>query len=462
MTPTKEAYDLLQQGSIAFAAMERAGVRIDVQLLDKTIGRIRKRIAGEQDRLRADPVYDHWRKQYGQAINLGSRLQLGEVLFNTMGVPYPGEEVRGKSGRLKVDKTALEKLDMPFAKRFIKVEELKKLLSTHLMGIKRELQGDRLRAFFNLNTTVTYRPSGDQPNLLNVPIREPRLAKLIRPLFIARDGHQLLELDLWSAEVCVAACYHRDPRMLQYLWDGFDFHKQLASRCYKTPVEEVSKPMRQTAKSYFVFAEFYGDYYVKCAKSLWEQIAHQGLATAPGVPLYDHLRAAGIRGLGAVTGRDRPPAHSFTRHIMEVEEYLWNQEFPVYRDWRVAWYKQYLKRGWFPTHTGFVCRGLYSRNEVINYPVQGSAFHCLLWVLIQLQRWMRRERMRSQILLQVYDSMLIDAHPSEVDAIIIKATELYATLHERWPWIVAPLRTEAELCPVGGNWYDKKAYAVAA
>ena len=462
MTPTPEAYRLLHEGAIAFTAMEKAGVRIDVPRLERTIAGAKRKIAAMEEALRADPIYTQWRRRYGANTNIGSRPQLEEVLFNVMQVPYPGVEVRGKAGRLKVDKTALEKLDMPFARRYIKIEELKKVLSTHLNGIHRSLVNGRCHAFFNLNTVITYRPSGDQPNLLNIPIRNPRVSKIIRPCFIASEGHQLLELDAWSAEVCCAADYHRDPRMLQYLWDGFDFHKQLASRLFCTPLDNVAKPMRQTSKSYFVFAQFYGNWYIDCAKSLWEQVAHQKLTTADGTPVYDVLRAAGITRLGKLNPKQTPAAGTFEKHVKAQEDYLWNEEFPVYRDWKVSWYKQYLKRGWFPFYTGFVCRGLYKRNEVINYPVQGSSFHGLLWVLIRLQRWLAVNKMRSRIILQVYDSLLIDAHPAERDAIIAEVRRLFSeVLPTVWRWIVSPRRFDAALCPVEGSGHEKSDYAVS-
>ena len=97
------------------------------------------------------------------------------------------------------------------------------------------------------------------------------------------------------------------------------------------------------------------------------------------------------------------------------------------------------------------------RNEVINYPVQGAAFHCLLWCLVQLERWLRRRRMRSVIVGQIHDSIVADVHSSELDDFLGHAMQLLQVqLPAAWPWVCVPIEAEAEVSPPGGTWYDKK------
>ncbi|MCH8035745.1 MAG: hypothetical protein IIC53_01310 [Proteobacteria bacterium] len=105
--------------------------------------------------------------------------------------------------------------------------------------------------------------------------------------------------------------------------------------------------------------------------------------------------------------------------------------------------------------TGFVVAGVYSRNQITNGPIQGSAFHCLLWVLIELERWMRKKKMRSVIIGQIHDSIELDCHRDELDDVKAMAKYLLETaIMKAWSWITVPLAGEAE---VGAeNWWDKQ------
>jgi len=102
-----------------------------------------------------------------------------------------------------------------------------------------------------------------------------------------------------------------------------------------------------------------------------------------------------------------------------------------------------------------VCSGVYRRNEVINLPVQGSAFHCLLWSVIRLHRWLNQQKMESLIVGQIHDSMLLDMVVDEFQTVLHQAqTIMTEEVRAYWPWIITPLEIEIE---VGErNWYEKK------
>lgn len=455
-TPTTaDAYRLFHEGTEAFSRAEAAGMRIDVRRLDETIRRVTDRIRALRARLRESEVGQLWRKTYGERMSWGSRPQLGHVLFDLLGVPCPA---RTRTGRPSTDESTMEKVDHPFVRDYQEVERLAKLRSTNLIGIRRELQDGFLRPFFHLHTVQTMRGSSSDINFQSVPNRIPQLAKLVRRLFIPRSAdHKLLEIDLKANEVRVAVCYSGDARLRHDTLEG-DMHRDMAAECYLLSPDAVPKGARQAAKGGFVFAEFYGDYWRQVSRNLWEAISRDGLTTVGGRPLDDWLRAHGIRSLGA-EGDGRPAPGTFADHIRQVEDRFWNERFSTYGQWRKDWWESYQQTGEFQMLTGFRIRGVYDKNQVLNAPIQGSAFHCLLWVLVELDRWLRKHRMRSLIIGQIHDSIELDVHRDELDDVLAKAFELLRRdIRRAWPWISCPLDGEAEVAET--NWYEKRAVEV--
>jgi len=307
---------------------------------------------------------------------------------------------------------------------------------------------------------VTYRSSSDRPNFQNIPIRDKLIGKLIRRCFVPREGHVLVEVDFKQLEVSISACYHRDPKMIEYLETGYDFHRSLAAELYMLEEDEVNAEVRYCAKNKFVFPEFYGSYFAQCAPNLWEAIDVMNLTTATGRPLKEHLAEQGISDLGKAksdwdTGRIETGESTFMEHVREVEQEFWGERFCAYAEWKEKWWQKYLKRGWFELLTGFREDGLYGRNDVINHPVQGAAFHCLLWTLTELVKWSSKNKMMSMVVGQIHDSMLCDVHRDELDCFLGKVKELATVrLREAWRWIVVPLAVDVAIAEE--NWFEKR------
>ena len=318
--------------------------------------------------------------------------------------------------------------------------------------------------------------SADSPNFQNIPIRNPDTAKLIRPAFISRDNFQIVETDYSGIEVHGAAWYHKDPVMLKYLSnkeeDKYgnplkDMHRDMARQCYILPKEELYwkkdkadakriKNIRYCGKNMFVFPEFYGDYYIDCAEALWNAISRMNLTTRDGVSLYAHLAEKGVSKLGLCNPDKEPRKGTFEHHIQSVEHDFWNNRFTVYNKWRKNWYYKYKDRGWFDNLTGFRFNGHFKRNEVINYPVQSVAFHCLLWSLIRLQKLLKKYNMKSLIIGQIHDSIVADVYKKELKNYLELCQQIMVDdLKKHWKWILTPIDIEAEVAPVGGNWYQK-------
>jgi len=192
--------------------------------------------------------------------------------------------------------------------------------------------------------------------------------------------------------------------------------------------------------------------------NLWNNCS--GLRTNVGDVVKNHLACRGIEGLGSSsTNREtgRIASTGFYEHIRKVEGDFWGRRFKVYAEWKDKWWKKYQEVGWFPLKTGFRCSGVMKKNDAINYPVQGAAFHCLLWSLIQMVR--RTAKWQSKIVGQIHDSIVADVHRSELDAYLVLAKRVMTEeVRKHWPWIVTPLDIEAEVAET--NWYEKREVGV--
>ena len=456
-----DAYKLMHEGSLALSRVEENGIRIDVERLDQTIEKVGRRIDLLSDRLKQSEEWREWKRMYGGKASLGSRPQLAKVL---KGMGHSLDE-ETRTGREKTSKVVLERMDAPFVRDYLEVEKLKKLHGTYLLGVRREVVNGLLHPFFSLHTVVTYRSSSDRPNFQNIPIRDKLIGKLVRRCFVPRPGHVLVEVDFKQLEVSISACYHHDPVMIEYLETGYDFHRATAAELYMLDEDEVSDEVRYCAKNKFVFPEFYGSYFVQCASSLWGAIDSMGL-TANGRSLKEHLAERGIVELGVArskwdrdgqgnTGWIDTDGGTFVDHVRDVEQRFWGERFKVYARWKKDWWEQYLRRGWFDLLTGFREEGVYKRNDAINHPVQGAAFHALLWSLIETVKWLSRSKMRSMVVGQIHDSMLADVHRDELEEFLSTVRELaMEKLRRAWSWIVVPLAVDVAVAEE--NWFEKR------
>lgn len=459
-----DAYDLLHEGTIALSQVEAHGMRIDVEYLDDVMAETKDEIRKVEEAVRADPIWTTWRKRFGDKTNIYHHDQLGEILWNVMKIPHPqvaeaGDEDEEFGGEEKqsTDAKALELIDLPVVKLLTRLWQLDKVHGTYLKRIKRGVIKGRFHPVFHLHTVKTYRSSSD---LQNIPVRVPEIAKIIRRGFIPSFGCVILENDFKGIEVGIAAGYHHDPVMIEYIKDPTkDMHGDMAMELYLLKKKEVHKNTRYGAKNMFVFPEFYGSVACQCSPTLWHWADRANLPGPEGYTLRQWLDQEFPGGLGPTGFDDHPEQGTFVRHVMDVEHDFWHKRFPVYAQWKKDWYEQYLREGGFTTLTGFRINGSYRRNQVINYPVQGSAFHCLLWTLIQLTKRLRHYRMKSKVMSQIHDSLVGDVLVAEIkDYLEILQEIVEVDLPKHWPWINVPLTIENEICPPSFSWYEKEAF----
>ena len=307
----------------------------------------------------------------------------------------------------------------------------------------------------------TFRSSSDRPNFQNIPKRDKEAMQITRKALFPRPGHQLMEVDFSGIEVRIAVTYHKDPQMIKYITDPTtDMHGDMAKEIFIIDNFDKSIPeykvLRQAAKNGFVFPQFYGDYYKNCARNMacnWGKIPEGKWKSGQGIDLpdgklSDHFISKNIKSFD-----------DFSEHVKEIEKHFWNVRFNVYRKWKEQWWRDYQKTGYIDMHTGFRCYGIMSRNDVTNYPVQGAAFHCLLWSLVTLDKRIRENNWDTRIIGQIHDSIVLDVNPNELEDIARMVKRVTCTdLPMYWNWINVPLEIEADICEVDTSWAELKPF----
>jgi len=455
---TTEARRLVYEGTRVFAQVEAAGIHIDVPYVQKAMLEIGKRLGVLVGLMRQDEHGRLWQQVFGSKTSFTAANQIAALVFNELGyLPTKHTKV---AQRPSGDADHLESIDLPIVKYYLEMQKLTKLKDTFLANILRETVDGYLHCLFDLHTALSYRSSSSLVNFQNLPIRWPLGGKIVRRAVIPRPGRVFVEVDLKTNEVRVAGCYCRDDRLMRDTLQG-DMHRDMAAECFLLPVDRIPKDVRNAVKANFVFAEFYGSSYQNVAANLWADISRYNLANHDGSPLFDHLGDLGIDALGECAFRGDPVPGTFEHHIKKVERRFWDERYIKYRDWRRAWYESYLQTGWFQMQTGFVVQGVYERNQVINLPIQGSAFHCLLWIMIELHKWLRKNKMQTLVVGQIHDSLELDAVPEELDAVLDYVMNLIRVkIRKAWPWLIMPL--EAEVEGSDKNWHEKKPIKPAA
>jgi len=267
-----QAYELLHEGTFALATAEDNGMYVDVQYLKKKKKQITNKIKHLQKQLENDPFMKNWRNIYKSSTNYNSSTQLQYILYTDLRIP-PTKKT--KTGKGSTDESTLKQLDIPALNSLLQIKKLQKIRDTYLEGFLREQVNGYMHPSFHLHTVKTFRSSSSNPNFQNIPKRDKEAMKITRQAIKARPGHQLIEFDFSKLEVSIAACYHKDPTMLNYLKSEHnDMHGDLAQQIFMIDNFDKEKHslFRKAAKNAFIFPQFYGDWFFGNAQGLCEWI----------------------------------------------------------------------------------------------------------------------------------------------------------------------------------------------
>ena len=357
--------------------MEKAGVRIDNDIL----GKLSTRFAAEINRV-SERIYE----LAGDRFNISSPKQLGEVLFTKMELPMPM-----KYGKGKVISTAQDVLE-PLAENFevvrlvLEYRHLSKLKSTYIDVLPRQADSDsRVHTTFQAAATATGRLSSFNPNLQNIPIKT-ELGREIRAAFVAAPGNQLLSADYSQIELRLLAHFSGDPLLVRAYQTGEDIHTLTASEVFGVPADSMSKETRNRAKA-VNFGIVYG-------------ISPFGLAAQLGIPQAE--------------ARDYIDRY-FARY-QGVQAFIEKTLESTRREGSVRTLFGRLRPIPDIESRNSNARGFAERTAV-NTPLQGTAADLIKLAMIALDRKLAERKLRTRMVLQVHDELLFDVPKDETEEI---------------------------------------------
>jgi len=450
---------ILQKGKSLFldgirtlCDVEQNGIGADEAYYLSENNRLGEKISSVERVLRDCPEAGIFKNHTGKDIDLKSAKDLNLLLYDLLALTSTKLTDKGKNS---VDAESLNLIQTDFTRNLIIYRKLLKTRDTYLAQFIRGICPDgRIHPTFNLHFARTYRSSSNDPNFQNIPVRDKEAKKSCRTGLIPSKGNQIVEIDFSSLEVRIIACHSHDPELMAYIYDPkTDMHRDQAIEIYQLPAKEVTKDLRFHAKNSVVFAFFYGSYYKPCAEGVWENV--KGLKTVSGIDIYDHLKSVGLNYYSVGEYEIGSP---FERHMQKVENKFWSR-FKATKDWQDYQEEFYLRHGYVKLVTGFKRGGYLRRNQIVNTPIQGSAFHCLLWSLIELNKEIKKHKMESKIVGQIHDSIVLDVLPTELKEITNYARDIMTKrIREEFDWIVVPLDIEIESTPINGAWLEKEEY----
>lgn len=435
----KKGNELFLNGSIALADVEENGVPINHEYYKDMTNQLEEEISNLKTKIYSSEEAEKFKKVTGKLLDLNSSVDIKKLLYDILKLPVIKLTENENEA---IDKEVLTKLKTPFGNDLINYRKKLKVKNTYLAQFINEACPDnKVHPSFDLNFVTSYRSSSSNPNFQNIPIRDEESMKLVRNGIVPSKGNKILEGDYGSLEVRIMACYTHDPVLIDYLVSGGDMHKEEAKHLFLFTDQEWDNLDAKTAhdvrfytKNQKVFPYFYGSYYKICCENIWPIVKI--------LKLQPHLAKKGIKTI-----------NDFEKWMEEDEKRFW-KKFKVFRSWQQDQEEEYLSKGKVDFFTGFSIDGYLRKNQLLNMKVQGTAFHCLLWSLIYLNRELKDYR--SKIIGQIHDSLVIDLFPAEQETVIELCNHVMTELLRlEWDWIIVPLVAEFEITEIDQPWAFK-------
>ena len=387
--------------------MEQNGIRVEADAL-KQYG---DQLAGKIAELEKE-IYE----EAGETFNINSPKQLGVALFENMKLPGGRKTKTGYSTAADV----LEKLapEHPVVAKILEYRQYTKLKSTYADGLANYIQYyGRIHGRFNHTITATGRISSTEPNLQNIPVRM-ELGRLIRKVFIPEEGYRFVDADYSQIELRVLAHCSGDEHLIQAYKEQSDIHRITASQVFHIPFDEVTPQQRRNAKA-VNFGIVYGisSFGLSQDLSITRKEAAKYIddyfATYPGIKTFlDHAVTHAKEEGYVVTlfGRRRPVPELSSSNFMQRS---------------------------------------FGERVAMNSPIQGAAADIIKIAMIRVNQRLKDQKMKSRLVLQVHDELLIEAYEPELDEVqnILKEEMEHA----------AELKVPLEIdMHTGDNWYEAK------
>lgn len=388
--------------------MEQNGVKVEGEAL---------RVYGEQLGGKITELEKEIYELAGEEFNINSPKQLGVVLFEHLGLPNGKKTKTGYSTAADV----LDKLapDYPVVSKILEYRQLSKLKSTYADGLAVYIgeEDQRIHGKFNQTITATGRISSTEPNLQNIPVRM-ELGRLIRKVFVPEDGYVFVDADYSQIELRVLAHCSGDKELIQAYREARDIHRITASQVFHTPFDEVTDLQRRNAKA-VNFGIVYGISSFGLSQDLSitrkeaAEYIERYFETYPGIKTFLDDTVAHAKEQGYVVtlfGRRRPVPELSSSNFMQRQ---------------------------------------FGERVAMNSPIQGTAADIIKIAMIAVDKELTKRKMKSRLVLQVHDELLVEAWKEEleeVQAILKECMENAATLD-------VPLDIDMH---TGQSWYEAK------
>ena len=391
--------------AVVLQKIERNGVHIDAALLDAQSNELGVRI--KELELKAHELAE-------QPFNLGSPKQIGEIFFEKLKLPVVKKT---PSGAPSTDEEVLQKLaeDYPLPKVLLEYRSLSKLKSTYTDKLPKMVNASTGRVHTNYAqaVAVTGRLASNDPNLQNIPIRTKE-GRRIREAFVAAPGSHIVSADYSQIELRIMAHISGDENMLKAFAEGVDIHRATAAEIFGVAPEEVSSEQRRYAKV-INFGLIYG-------MSAFGLAANLGIERAAAQSYIDRYfaRFAGVKQYMDDT-RQQAKARGYVETV-------------------------FGRRLWLPeinSPNGPRRQG--AERAAINAPMQGTAADLIKLAMIAVQGWLEQEQLKTRMIMQVHDELVLEVPDDELELVRVKLPELMAGVAQ----LKVPLIAEVG---VGKNW----------
>lgn len=392
-------------------AMKKRGIKIDRAYLEKLSKEYNTKIKELEK-----SIY----KLAGQEFNINSPKQLGEILFDKLKLTAPRMKKTAGGARSTKESELLKLSEHVIVKKILDYRQLAKLVGTYIDAIPPLLDSnDRLHATFDQTGTVTGRMSSNNPNLQNIPIQTEE-GRRIRDAFIAEKGFSLVSLDYSQIELRIAAFLSNDEEFMKIFKGGRDVHREVASKVFGVPAEEVTPDMRRKAKV-INFGVMYG---------------------------------MGVNALRANLGGTRPEAQEFYNHYFQVFSGLARYLDSVKAEAKRKGYTETLfgRRRYFgdiASPVPFIRAS--AERMAINAPIQGTEADIVKLAMVKIFEYIKKEKLETSvyILLQVHDELVLEISDKVLDKVVPEIQKIMETVISLEETKGVPL---AVGCHIGKNW----------
>ena len=392
------------------AGMESQGMKINPEMLKSAGEELDTQIA----KLEAE-VFE----EAGTTFNINSPKQLGEVLFETMGIPYP-KKTKGKN-KYSTAADVLEKLeeDYPVVSKVLMFRKASKLKSTYVDGLLGLIGSDgRIHPHFNQTVAATGRLSCTEPNLQNIPIRDENGRNIRNAFMVSEPENVFVGSDYSQIELRLMAALSGDPVLLEAFRTGEDIHRLTASRVFDIPMEDVTPLDRSRAKA-VNFGVIYG-------------MSGFGLSENLGITRKDAQRYID----------DYFEKHQAVKDYLDRQVEIGKENFEVKTIMgRIRQIPEFKSRRYMDQQL--------AARLAMNSPIQGSAADIIKVAMNKVDAELREREMKSKLVLQIHDELIVEAVPEELEQV----EELLRRNMENAVELSVPLDCDMHS---GKTWFDLK------